>query len=309
LDIRSVFLIKTLLMSDSDHISQICLITKDLDQLVCSYLEPPCVLTMTEVSVHYRDCLSEKQQDFNSTKTDFKLMCNHSWIIKWAIRSAMDFDQICKALAKSNPFIHSDLTSSPIPSLHSHDEWAFRVACKSGDIDLARWLIARGEESDSKINIHIENELPFCLACHSGHIDLPKWLIAIGEASYGKIDIHAKMEGAFRNACLGGRKETAEWLISIGEESYGKVNINCDNFIAFRGACHHNHRDIVKWLIAIGLCKSIADKQRCFQYACKCGNKEIAEWLISLEGVREKFTIEFAISISNGEIVDWLKTL
>ena len=138
--------------------------------------------------------------------------------------------------------------------IHAYNDYAFRLSCENGHLELAQWLIQLGESSGyTKIDIHASNKDAFRSSCYHGHIEVAQWLVQLGESDgYTKIDIHVLNEFAFKWSCLYGHLNIARWLIELGESSsYTKIDIHTDNDYAFRWSCHNGHIEIARWLISL----------------------------------------------------------
>jgi ankyrin repeat protein len=159
------------------------------------------------------------------------------------------------------------------------DQNRFLEACKTGDITTLKSL------DFSKINIHAGDEWAFRLTCINGHLNIVKFLISL-EPEYGRIDIHARDENAFRWSCYNGHLSIVQFLLTLQPE-YGRINIHtCDEF-AFRSACQYGRLDIVKYLVSLqpeyGRINIHAENERAFQLACVYGHPQIVKLLLSLE--------------------------
>ena len=88
-----------------------------------------------------------------------------------------------------------------IIDIHADNEWAFRLFCRKGNFECAKWLY---EISVKELNIHANNEDAFCFACYFGHFELAKWLLEISLENKDIINIHYDNEFVFRWSCLKG---------------------------------------------------------------------------------------------------------
>lgn len=71
-----------------------------------------------------------------------------------------------------------------------------------------------------KINIHANNEFAFRISCEYGHLQVAQWLydLAINENHVTKINIHAEDEWAFKTASKNGHTHVVQWLASICDQ-------------------------------------------------------------------------------------------
>ena len=87
----------------------------------------------------------------------------------------------------------------------------FIKACKNGDLDKAKRIL----KDNPTLNIHACSDFAFRLACGYGHLNIAQWLIDLSkdtETYGGPIDIHAFSDFAFRVACYHGHFDIARWL-------------------------------------------------------------------------------------------------
>ena len=61
-------------------------------------------------------------------------------------------------------------------NIHFSKELSFRSACRSGNLEIVKWLL----EIEPQINIHIHNDLAFVEGCKNGNITLVKFLFELG---------------------------------------------------------------------------------------------------------------------------------
>jgi len=109
----------------------------------------------------------------------------------------------------------------------------FRLACKSGHINYARYLIREGPD------IHFNDDAAFRLACRGGHIKVVRWLVNLGA------DIHASGVNAFTVAywngfCSKRCSEVARFLISL-EPMHGQFKNIPKEYLPLREKAYQRH--------------------------------------------------------------------
>lgn len=105
------------------------LINEDLDGIICDMLDPPTILTMTEVNKYYTDILQDLRSEFNQVghmglSIENACMKEYIWIAEWILE-------------------HQNV------DIHTNGEKIFIKACFNGLLASAMWLIEVGD-----IDIH-----------------------------------------------------------------------------------------------------------------------------------------------------------
>jgi len=62
-------------------------------------------------------------------------------------------------------------------------DFAFRLACGYGHLNVAQWLIDLSKDTETyggPIDIHAFSDFAFRVACYHGHFDIARWLIPFG---------------------------------------------------------------------------------------------------------------------------------
>ena len=79
--------------------------------------------------------------------------------------------------------------------IHYDNNWAFRCACRYGNLKLCQWLYSL--DTSQSFNIHFHSDWAFRNACRSGNLKLCKWLYS----GYipGSFDIHYNNDDSFMN--------------------------------------------------------------------------------------------------------------
>lgn len=177
----------------------------------------------------------------------------------------------------------------------------FGIACKGGNLQVAKWLYANVEGLD----ISAHKDFAFRMACEYNQIDVIKWLYSVKP----DIDISACGEFALRLACYYGQYKTVKWLVTTKPDidvhinsdypfviacaqehldvakflykSYPNINVRANNFEAFRKACEEGNDDVVAWLLDI--CPEIAQSSAMaggFNKACMKNYLHVTQLLV-----------------------------
>lgn len=157
-----------------------------------------------------------------------------------------------------------------------NSELPFRLCCKNGKLEVAKWLDSLG------VNIHVADDICFRMACSNGHPEVAKWLVSKGnvniEYSNGCI-----IDDIFILSCYNGHLEIAQWLYLI--ENFDKH----ESLIYFPSICENGHLEIIKWLFSLEIVNTdIKRLPECFIKACTNGHLELVQWLLTID----KFNIE-----------------
>lgn len=105
------------------------------------------------------------------------------------------------------------------------------LLCCSEKFNILKYLIEElAEKEGYDFDLHQSNEYIFAQACMVGEIEIAKWLLKKGEDFFGRIDIHAYHDRAFKyayivahhNPELHRKREIQCWLISLAD-SYGPI--------------------------------------------------------------------------------------
>ncbi len=99
------------------------------------------------------------------------------------------------------------------------DDFAFRLVCKSGDLEVAKCLINLWSPLDLNYT--------FRVACQYGQLHIAKWLYEL----YPNINIHDYNDFAFIFACYNGHIEVIKWLYELDYDIDNKLDYLTFNYI------------------------------------------------------------------------------
>lgn len=136
--------------------------------------------------------------------------------------------------------------------VHAHNEYAFKLVCEKGRIEIVKLLLAL--DGDHYIDVHAENEYAFRIACENGHMEVIKLLLCLSNDRY--INVHANVEDvfyhvkcAFEAACFRRNIEVIKLLLSLTGDRY--IDIHANNDSAFITACIGGSIDVVNLLLSL----------------------------------------------------------
>ena len=85
-------------------------------------------------------------------------------------------------------------TASPMSYIRNNKDKLFLKSCDIGLLLFSKYLVSK-----HNINIHYNREHPFQLSCRSGYLDIAKWLIDLSSKPGSTlINIHTDDEYAFK---------------------------------------------------------------------------------------------------------------
>src|SRR6056297_1461905 len=138
-------------------------------------------------------------------------------VAKWLIQ--LTFPKVIQRGSTGAPPQYGKDEGYPI-DIHAQDEYAFRLSCGNGHLEIVKWLIQLGQDEGNPIDIHAQDDFAFRFSCGNGNLEIVKWLIQLGKEEGQPIDIHAENDLAFRKSCMNGHFEIAKWLICMGVIPY-----------------------------------------------------------------------------------------
>lgn len=184
--------------------------------------------------------------------------------------------------------------------LDCHD--AFYVACSSGNLLAAQWLIRTFPHITKNTDKIIKT---FSWTCSGDHIHVARWLIKLFPDT---ID-HGVKNGTFIGVCMHGAFTVMQWLKHITPD----LDYRFLNDLAFRMACGEGRFQIVRWLI-----RTFPDinhrefGEDAFILACRCGYLHVVQWLLRVFSdidyrIRDDEALYQARKGGHAKIVAWLE--
>jgi hypothetical protein len=222
-----------------------------------------------------------------------------------------------------------DLTSN---EWQTHESICFKPH-SNGNIELAKWLIAKGccnnrpeqlikacekgELSLAKLLVPVVGELPtdqMVKAFIRANWEIQQWLITVMTPDQIRQAIHFDRESLFIKACADNDLELAKFLYQLGIETQSPINIHVSNNQVFNEACRRGRLVLAKWLVSLEPEFDVhLDDDIAFVKACSWQQLETAKWLYGLGNVNVHGHGDEALMTSckwgYRSIYQWLLTL
>lgn len=188
----------------------------------------------------------------------FRLACRngHYKVVKWLYNISYKYNLTIDMyvydndpLRKASKYGHLKIVKFLLcyggSDIRERDDYAFRLACKNGHINVATCLL----DEDPKINIFAKGFHAYTGACINGHLEMAKWLDGLakkkGKIHYKKIE---KLDHfVFKYVCYNGYYDMAQHLYSKHDD----FDISCDKDFPFRYSCQNNHIELAVWLFLL----------------------------------------------------------
>lgn len=126
----------------------------------------------------------------------------------------------------------------------------FWKTCIGGYLFIMKYLLAKKKYSD-RINIRYYWDYAFRLCCVHGHLEMAKWLHQFSLAKNNLINIHSASEYAFRWSCRNGHLDIAKWLYQLSQTTKEIIDIHINSDYIFKKCCRYRRLDVVEWLCSI----------------------------------------------------------
>lgn len=290
------------------------LIIADVDPHICKYLEPPAVLTLTEVNRHYAQTLADRQLQFNRSKLNFYDMCanGHLWIAKWYERMIYDLRMHIK---QNSPYLAMDPSVCATINLTKALIYSFQ----SNNLDLIKWVISLDAKNMyGKINI---NET----ICEETNYKSYSYLSIFSNACrYGTpeiIDLVLQLGLHDRNVISSGIEQACRHN-AVAVRHLCKLNLTTSNssmtwFV--RGACANGDIEVLKILSEIIHIKpDDLDSNYLFNQVCRRNNMDMLKLMLNLPNVfgtfdikklKKEFKRDTYMNRAHPNICEWIKSL
>lgn len=293
------------------------LIIADVDDLIHNYLEPPAVLTMTEVNRHYAQTLADRQLQFNQSKMDFYDMCANGrlWIAKWYEQMIYDLRMHIK---QNSPYLAMDQSMCATIKLME----ALIHSFQSNNLDMIKWVIgldARNMYGKIDINETICKRIDnmtysyydiFSNACRYGTPEIIDFALQLG-GTYSKRIIFAGIEAACKHNAIAVRHLCKSNILTASSN-------NMDVFV--HKACVNGNIEALKTLSQIIFIKpDDLDSYYVFRQACmRNNNLDMLKMMLKLPNVfgtfdikqlKKDFKKDSYMKRNHPDICEWIKSL
>lgn len=250
------------------------------------------LLEYQNLDVHYDNDGAYKNACFNAHKKIVKILLSLEGDRRINVNHSEQFVDACnnKDCPDFIEFMLS-LEGDRRINIHYDDDWAFKNACFSGNIEIVKILLK--QTGDRKISIKTLNS-GFYYACQGHHsrkrylkkIELVKLLLSLKGDQY--INVHSGKEQSFINCCTHGVIEVVNILLAL--EGDRRINVHAGNESAFRCACSYGQTEVVKLLLNLEGDRRInvhSENDLAFKEACWDGHVDVIKTLLQLEGDRK----------------------
>lgn len=227
----------------------------------------------------------------------------------------------------------------PDINIHSNNEYAFIMACASGDEDFAKWLYNLGD-----VDIHAQNNKPMRYAIEERYINLAKWLYSLGDYTSATmvtffseqfikvceskdtdlfnwmINLPTLVDTSYCNYkafCICIDRCMLQWAITIYELGDNKTKIELNHLSFLERAFIQNNLEMFQWLyetnIKRGTSYTAQDIESCFTSLCKEGFLELAQHVYNLIPINihkhNEVYFRHACNRNRLDMVDWIYSL
>lgn len=134
-----------------DMNNHIYLTIADMDKTIIDLLDPPSILTMTEVNKHYRNILKNAQQEFCRIKYDFKKCCMNGSdrLLEWL--DSFNTGPFCysEPLVNASKYGRLQLVMKKCEETNYGEHiigYAFDKACQFNQINIVKYLMNKYEK-------------------------------------------------------------------------------------------------------------------------------------------------------------------
>ncbi len=149
------------------------------------------------------------------------------------------FGSACKIGRKDMAEFLLHVFPEPYINISADNEYAFRIACSSGNFELVTWLHSKKPD----INVSANNDDAFVWASVNNNLDIVRWL-----GDNFDINISVENDRAFRWACKFGNLEMVQYIYNKSVEDVSRSSyMGITN--GFYLACTNGREDTVTWLL------------------------------------------------------------
>ena len=154
---------------------------------------------------------------------------------------------------------------------------AFCRAAEMGEVEICKWIYRNAPNSDALRRLTAAGANPFLLSCKSGNLQLVKWLVLKGSKISSKDYLGY---GAMHYSCRAGSSEVAKWLRRhLGTHSITERSSYGDTPLLL--ACAGGHRLCAEWLMSLGADATTknTDGDDAYSEALRGSHLDMACWL------------------------------
>lgn len=282
---------------------------EDLDTHIIHLLDPPTVLSLSEVNKHYADLLENSRLLFNAVKFDLEKICAYGavWVYDWMCGSDLLSDLLD---SRTIQFVTESAQLKKYGSIYKcvdefreymlyayinqnddnwnedaykilHHELAFILSAHHGHLHMLEYISEKYSEDMDPSYYQTDYVLDISLrcACNEGHLAVAQYIhgLYVDEIAYFIV------QHIFSAACKRGRLVIVRWLI----ETFKCIDVHTRDEYAFWCACMNGQLDVAKYLVDVGLQTNNpidihSDQDKAIISAAEAGHLDTLQWLIEL---------------------------
>lgn len=294
----------------------------DVDPFICAYLDPPSVLTMSEVNVHYAQVLRPLQQAYNQTENDFTEACaiGNKWIATYLFHVRIDRPirdlrkPMSAACLNGHSLIAHWLLDISVQyklehSFSSSRSKLFETSCDRGNFGAAQLIV----DISNRLELNIKSlftDYNFDSVCTHGSLPMAQWFANLSDTSlpnliksfvekysFSSTNAILKDKALIQWICTQNIPITGGWLvydicttctpdiIQIVFEQIPTPIIYDEAEIFLTGIAYNNHKGIMRWFIDtfyLSSCHINTTPSEIFVIMCRHSDMDDLKYLIEL---------------------------
>jgi ankyrin repeat protein len=178
-----------------------------------------------------------------------------------------------------------------------YTEYAFRIACYNGHLNVVRYLISLNQN----IDIHVNNEIVFLQTCFYGRLEVVKYLLQLSREQGQIIDIRVYNNFALRLSYQRNYLKVTKYVWQFFIEYNNEIYILENNEILLNLAFKTNYINAAKYILQLSHKhgRLIQINNDMFHDACYAGHLEVAKLIWSLNNSIDINMLKLFLSVSD----------